>query len=52
MGEKMMIDDIENQLVYIADRMIAEKCSEIQHTIELITGDKFKIHIRRINKKW
>ena len=44
----MIIDDIESQLAYVADKMLTEKCSEIQHTIELGTGDKFKFHIRRI----
>lgn len=44
----MVIDVIESSLAYVADKMLTEKCSEIQHTIELGTGEKFKFHIRKL----
>lgn len=44
----MIVDVIEGNLAFVADQMLTEKCSEIQHTIELGTGEKFKFHIRRI----
>ena len=50
-GILMIVDDIESQLAYVADKMLTEKCSEIQHIVELGTGDKFKFHIRRLKKE-
>lgn len=44
----MIVDIIEGNLAFVADKMLTEKCSEIQHTIELGTGEKFKFHIRRL----
>ena len=44
----MIVDLIESSLAYVADKMLFEKCSEIQHTIELGTGEKFKFTIRRL----
>lgn len=42
-----MIAEIENQLAYIADKMLSEKCLEIQHIVELGTGERYIFKIRR-----
>lgn len=46
----MIIDNIENQLAYVADKMLSEKCVEIQHIVELTTGEKFKFHIKKLKR--
>lgn len=44
----MIIDDIEYYLYIISQRMLNDKCSEVQHTIELGDGDKVKFHIKKL----
>jgi len=46
----IIVDEIESQLAYVADKMLAEKCTEIPHTIEFGTGEKFKFHIRKLKR--
>ncbi len=48
---KTILNEVESTLAYVAVKMLIEKCSEIQHTIELGSGDKFKFHIRKLKEK-
>lgn len=46
----MIIDDLETPLLFVARKMAGEKISEIKHTIELLSGEKFFVHIKRLKK--
>ena len=46
-----MIDKIETFMIAIAEAMNVEKCSEIQHTVELYGGNKYKFHIKKLKDK-
>lgn len=50
MKDTPIIDKIDSALIYIVGNMIENKVKEIQHTLELSNGQRFKFYIRELNK--
>lgn len=46
----MIKDEIKNQLLFIINKMRFENYCEINQTVELKTGEKYKFHIKKLSE--